>query len=52
MADFRIYDRALTPSEVQAIYEERNHGEPSPSSSSQPRSINLSDSIQIPQFVK
>jgi hypothetical protein len=52
MADFRIYDRALSPTEVQAIYEERNQGEPSPSSSSQPRSINLSDSIQIPQMMK
>ena len=50
--DVRIYDRALSPSEVQAIYEERNHGEPLPPSSSQPRSINLSDSIQIPQIVK
>jgi hypothetical protein len=48
--DVRIYDCALSPSEVQAIYEERNHGEPLPPSSSQPRSIDLSDSIQIPQI--
>jgi hypothetical protein len=51
MGDLRIYDRALSPSEVQAIYEERNHGEPLQSSSSQPRSINLSDSIQIPKII-
>jgi hypothetical protein len=52
MADFRIYDRALTPSEVQAIYEERNHGEPSPSSSTQTRSSTfLSDSIQTPKII-
>jgi hypothetical protein len=30
MADLRIYDRALSLSEVQAIYAERNHGESSP----------------------
>jgi hypothetical protein len=51
LEDVRIYDCALSPSEVQAIYEERNHGEPLPPSSSQPRSINLSDSIQIPKII-
>jgi hypothetical protein len=34
--DVRIYDRALSLSEVQAIYEERNHGEPTASSSPAP----------------
>ncbi len=33
LGDVRIYDRALSLSEVQAIYEERNHGESSPLSS-------------------
>jgi hypothetical protein len=30
LEDVRIYDRALSPSEVQAIYAERGHGESSP----------------------
>jgi hypothetical protein len=41
--DVRIYDRALSPAEVQAIYEERNHGEPLPPSPAGSRGINSSD---------
>jgi hypothetical protein len=51
MSDFRIYDRALSPSEVQAIYEERNQGEPLPASPAEPRNVNLSDSIQIQKVI-
>jgi hypothetical protein len=41
--DVRIYDRALSPSEVQTIYEERNHGEPLPSLPAEPRGMNSRD---------